>query len=126
LLLSLTKFLIDGALFALHTLLLVLEIADVKLNTFFMIVKHETAVTETLNLVNFGFFAELGVEVIIVVVIILFFNFFFFSFFSIIVTLSFVLLDFLRSATLFGDFLIEGQDLVIVFVVSIDEVMELS
>ena len=119
-LLSLGELLVDGALLTLHTLLLVLEVTDIQLDAILGIVEHETVVTKALDFVDLGVLAELWVEVVIVVIVILFLDFFLFGLLAIFVTLSIILLDLLRSATLFGDFLVEGQDLVVVLMVGID------
>ena len=126
LLLSLGEFLVDGALLTLHTLLLVLEVTDVELDAILGIVEHETVVTKALDFVDLGVLAELWVEVVIVVIVILFLDFFLFGFLAIFVTLSIILLDLLRSATLLGDLLVEGQDLVVVLMVGIDQFVELG
>ena len=126
LLLSLGEFLVDGALLTLHTLLLVLEVTDVELDAILGIVEHETVVTKALDFVDLGVLAELWVEVVIVVIVILFLDFFLFGLLAIFVTLSVILLDLLRSATLLGDLLVEGQDLVVVLMVGIDQFVELG
>ena len=126
LLLSLGEFLVDGALLTLHTLLLVLEVTDVELDAILGIVEHETVVTKALDFVDLGVLAELWVEVVIVVIVILFLDFFLFGFLAIFVTLSIILLDLFRSATLLGDLLVEGQDLVVVLMVGIDQFVELG
>ena len=126
LLLSLGELLVDGALLTLHTLLLVLEVTDVELDAILGIVEHETVVTKALDFVDLGVLAELWVEVVIVVIVILFLDFFLFGLLAIFVTLSIILLDLLRSATLLGDLLIEGQDLVVVLMVGIDQFVELG
>lgn len=125
-LLSLGEFLVDGALLTLHTLLLVLEVTDVELDAILGIVEHETVVTKALDFVDLGVLAELWVEVVIVVIVILFLDFFLFGFLAIFVTLSIILLDLFRSATLLGDLLVEGQDLVVVLMVGIDQFVELG
>lgn len=126
LLLSLGELLVDGALLTLHTLLLVLEVTDVELDAILGIVEHETVVTKALDFVDLGVLAELWVEVVIVVIVILFLDFFLFGLLAIFVTLSIILLDLLRSATLLGDLLVEGQDLVVVLMVGIDQFVELG
>ena len=125
-LLSLGELLVDGALLTLHTLLLVLEVTDIELDAILGIVEHETVVTKALDFVDLGVLAELWVEVVIVVIVILFLDFFLFGLLAIFVTLSIILLDLLRSATLLGDLLVESQDLVVVLMVGIDQFVELG
>ena len=124
-LLGLRKFLVNRPLLALHFLLLVLEVADINLDGFFLIVQVQSRVSETLNFIDFGVFAELWVEVVIIIVIVFFFDFFFLVLLTVFVTITVLVLDFLGSAALLSDFLVEGQDLVVELMVGIHQVMEL-
>ena len=126
LLFSLRQLLVNGALLALHSLLLVLQVANVELDAFFLVVKVKTGVTQALNLVNLGVLAELRVEVIIVIIVVFLLDFFLFGLFTIFITLAIILLDLLRSSSLLRDLLIESEDLFVMLVVRVDEVVELS
>ena len=125
LLFSLRQLLVNGALLALHSLLLVLKVANVELDAFFLVVKVKTGVTQALNLVNLGVLAELRVEVVIVIIVVFLLDFLLFGLFTVFVALAIVLLDLLRSSSLLRDLLIEGQDLVVVLIVCTDALMEL-
>ena len=86
----------------------------------------KTGVTKSFNLINLGVFAKLWVEVVIIVIVVFLFNFLLFGFLAIFVTIAIVLLYLLRSSSLLRDLLVEGQDLIVVFMVSIDQIVELS
>jgi len=105
---------------------LVLQVTDVELDAFFLIVQVETRVTKTLDLVDLRVFAKLWVEVVIVVVVILFFHFFLLGLLAVFVALTIILLHLLRSSSLLRDLLIEGENLLVMLMVSVYQVMELS
>ena len=86
----------------------------------------ETVITKTLNFINLSVFAKLWVKVVIIIVVILFLDFFFLGFFAILIAISIVLLYALGLSTLLGDLLVEGKNLVVVLVVSVDQVVELT
>ena len=123
--LGLRQLLINGALLTLHSLLLVLEIANVELDAFLLVIKVKTGITQALNLVNLGVLAELRVEVVIVIIVVFLLDFLLFGLFTVFVTLAIVLLDLLRSSSLLRDLLIEGEDLFVMLVIRVDEVVEL-
>jgi len=68
----------------------------------------QTRVSKTFNFINLGVFGELWVEVLIIVVVILLGLFLFGVLIAVLVTFGVFLLYLVRSATFFGDFLIEG------------------
>ena len=86
----------------------------------------ETGVTKSFNLINLGVFAKLWVEVVIIVIVVFLFNFLLLGLLAIFITITIVLLYLLRSSSLLRDLLVEGQDLIVVFMVSIDQIVELS
>jgi len=85
-----------------------LEVRDIKLDGFFLVIQVQTRVSKTFNFINLGVFGELGVEVLIIVVVLLLGLFLLGIFVAVLVTLRVFLLYLVRSATFFGDFLIEG------------------
>jgi len=126
LLLGLQELQVDSLLFSLHAPFLVLEVADIKLDGFLLVIQVKPGVTKSLDFINLGIFAELGVEVVIIIVVILFFELFFIGFVDVILSVWVFLLNLLRSSPLLCDFFVEGQDLVIVLVVRVNQVVELG
>ena len=103
-----------------------LQFRDVNLDLFLAVVKLGAQFTQLFNFVDFGVFAELGVQVVIIVIVFVLFLLFFVKVIAVFITVEVVILNLFRSSLLLCDFLIEVQDLVVVFVIGVDEFVELG
>ena len=126
LLFCLSELLVDRALLALHSLLLVLQVANVELDALLLVIKVQSGVSKPLNLVNLRILAKLRVKVVIVVVIVFLLDLLFLGLLAVFVAFTVVLLDLLRPSSLLCDLFVEGQDLLVVLVISVHQVMELG
>jgi len=118
LLLGILQVSVNVLLLVLHTFLLVLQIADIKLDALLLIVEVETGVTKAFDFIDLSIIAELRVEVLIIVVILFLLDFFLFGFLVIFAIVSLFLLDLFGSSPLLGNALIEGKNGIVVIMVS--------
>ena len=125
LLLSFGQVLVDGLLLGLHLSLLRLQFRDVNLDLFLAVVQLGSQFAQLFNFVDFGVLAELRVQVVIVVIVFVLFLLFFVEVVAIFVIVKVVILNLLRSSLLLRYFLVEVQDLVVVFVICVDQFVEL-